>query len=371
MNRPCTCDRVLVGEPYVKGRDCWLCWLYHHDERYATLWGGWPDRSAGLDVSCIHRGEPTRTLDGCGCGSAPAVYACALKGECVALRCKGKGAAAVKRSGLTVCQDCADRLPPPPDPLPAPTVRNLMYHVAPLAANDVWRANLRQLAKRWDVFNGRKVVAIVEGSEMADPCEVSTYLDDLGCDGRTEIVQRNDVRLHEMATFLPMCDRVANDDPAQATFYGHAKGVSHVPTSSKGRAVMYWRNALYHHLLDRWRECMEQLTIYPAVGAMKRTWRDGGRGPYPNTKMHPRGLRHGNWHFAGTFFWLRHDRVFTHPQWRDAPRDKYGVEAWLSGLFRHGEVFSMWQPWPEETEVPKPYNPAMYDEPIEDEPATV
>lgn len=36
--RPCTCDRQTTGEPYVKGRDCLLCWQYHNDPRYKRLW---------------------------------------------------------------------------------------------------------------------------------------------------------------------------------------------------------------------------------------------------------------------------------------------------------------------------------------------
>nr|MCU0980898.1 hypothetical protein [Pirellulaceae bacterium] len=34
------------------------------------------------------------------------------------------------------------------------TTRNLLYHVYPNAANDVWLKNLRQLRKRLPIFNG-------------------------------------------------------------------------------------------------------------------------------------------------------------------------------------------------------------------------
>lgn len=32
------CDRHVPGEPFVGGRDCRVCWLYHNDERYRTRW---------------------------------------------------------------------------------------------------------------------------------------------------------------------------------------------------------------------------------------------------------------------------------------------------------------------------------------------
>jgi hypothetical protein len=37
MSRPCECDRQQGG-PWVKGRDCRPCWLYHNDPRYKKLW---------------------------------------------------------------------------------------------------------------------------------------------------------------------------------------------------------------------------------------------------------------------------------------------------------------------------------------------
>lgn len=38
--RPCVCDRFVPGEPWVLGRDCRLCYLYHNDPRYKALWCG-------------------------------------------------------------------------------------------------------------------------------------------------------------------------------------------------------------------------------------------------------------------------------------------------------------------------------------------
>lgn len=64
------------------------------------------------DVACVHRGDSTRTLEGCGCGTAPGVYACAIIGECIPFVGSGKKERAVRASGLAICEECSFRLPP-------------------------------------------------------------------------------------------------------------------------------------------------------------------------------------------------------------------------------------------------------------------
>jgi hypothetical protein len=79
------------------------------------------------------------------------------------------------------------------------------------------------------------------------------------------------------------------------------------------------------------------------------------RCPYPNR------LDHGQWMFAGTFFWFRHDAVFGKPNWWRIPRDRYGAESWLSGLFDVHEAATVFQPWPaSEYPPPSPYDPRLY-----------
>lgn len=39
MERSCNCDNCVKGTPFVATRDCRLCWLYWHDQRYAAMWG--------------------------------------------------------------------------------------------------------------------------------------------------------------------------------------------------------------------------------------------------------------------------------------------------------------------------------------------
>lgn len=54
MKRPCVCDRFIPDQPFVLGRDCRRCWLFHNDPRYHQLWGG-PSRGVGDTVAKIIR----------------------------------------------------------------------------------------------------------------------------------------------------------------------------------------------------------------------------------------------------------------------------------------------------------------------------
>jgi hypothetical protein len=242
---------------------------------------------------------------------------------------------------------------------PQPTTiatRNLLYHVCPLAENDVWLANVRQVRRRLDLFNGRRIVAVATGEGMLSPEDVRAAFGDRDIE-YLEIP--NDRRLREVASFRALLDCVAEVDAKQATFYAHTKGNS---TRENRTGAMYWRNAMYHHLLDGWPECIGHLESgMAAVGTHKMIWGTGRRSPYP-TK-----LQHGEWMFAGTFFWFRNDVVFGR-EWQNVPNDRYGAEAWLSGILSPGEARSVFQPWPEtKYPTPSPYKPELYVEPIADE----
>jgi hypothetical protein len=70
--------------------------------------------------------------------------------------------------------------------------------------------------------------------------------------------------------------------------------------------------------------------------------------------------------FAGTFFWFRSYSVYTRPAWRYVPQDRYGAEAWLSGMFQAHECKSVYQIWPETVyPTPNPYRAEIY--PAEDQ----
>lgn len=238
---------------------------------------------------------------------------------------------------------------------PAIHCTNLIYHVYATKKNNHWRLNVQQLVRRWGIFSGRKIVAVATGQDIHDLAEVQREFN------RSDIEWlpiENDPELREVATFLPLLESVQSIDPWEATFYAHTKGVA---TSENPLGAEYWRNQMYRTLLDDVHAVRHNLLQHPAVGCMLIHWPDGMQPPYPS------GLPHGNWMFAGTFFWFRHSAVFANPKWRDVPADRYGAEAWLSGLFRYDEVCTLWQPFPvDQYPPPSPYDPRLYRYPIRD-----
>lgn len=233
--------------------------------------------------------------------------------------------------------------------------RNLIYHVCALKSNNAWRKNIAQLKRRMRVFNGRKIVAVACGKNIHSPREVKRQFGDEH--GIEYLELPNDPNLREVATFLPLLEAAANTEPDQATFYAHTKGNS---TTDGELGAEMWRNAMYHHLLDHVWTCMALLETHPCVGTQIMHWVPG----YP---PYPSGLRHGNWMFSGTFFWFRNKDVFGHPEWRYVPQDRYGAEAYLSGLFEYGEGATVFQPWPvTEYPTPSPYRPEIYLWPLRD-----
>ena len=247
--------------------------------------------------------------------------------------------------------------PPTFQVYPKPATRDLIYHVCALRSNELWRANVRQLTRRWEAFNGRRVVAIAVGEGIHDPCEVRQAFDGYDCEF-LEVPNNSDLR--EVASFLPLLESVALHSVDRAVFYAHTKGNS---TADDPRGAAYWRNAAYHALLDDVDHCMQLLETHIAVGIHKMTWGKNMTPPYPS------GLAVGNWMLAGTFFWFRSNAIFGRSDWRNIPRDRYGAEAWLSSLFPdHRSAASVFQLWPEEQfPTPNPYDPSIYLNPITDD----
>jgi hypothetical protein len=200
---------------------------------------------------------------------------------------------------------------------------------------------------RWCVFNHRRVVAVAV-DDRSEPLEVvQRAFADRGAEGIEFLESPNDPELRETATFPLLLSKVASTDPDEASFYAHTKGTS---TSDDAEAVRLWRDAMYEALLQPIEVVRDGLRRYPCVGTTKMVWPAGRVPPYPTRLMH------GRWMFAGAFFWLRHDQVFTRPDWHDVPKDRYGTEAWLSGLFQPEDALTLYQPWPVDVfPTPNPY----------------
>jgi predicted O-methyltransferase YrrM len=196
--------------------------------------------------------------------------------------------------------------------------RNLLYHVWPVRG-ETWRWNVKQLRSRIDLFNGRRIVGIVHDARSEHPDEVRRMLDGCGC----EFVIAANGPSGEGLTFPTMLDQIRSVDPNEVTFYAHAKGVKYEPAIPP--PVRRWAETQYRVALDDWPSVRSQLERYAMTGSFKMLGR---------FRVH-----HylGDWHYSGTFFWLRHAFVFA----RDvaSPNGFYGcVEAWPGVHFRNEET---------------------------------
>lgn len=200
-------------------------------------------------------------------------------------------------------------------------IRNLIYHITPMGHYE-W--NLEQLFKRISLFDGQILFAVAQGEKCDDISIVEKKLH-AGIGRRPYKIAPfgNDVELRETATFLPLLIALkASAEPGSITFYAHTKGVTHGPDDE---AVMRWTRMMYHHNLDRIEHVESVLDKLPVAGCFKR---------YTKFKNFP---RLSAWHYSGTFFWFRNDDLFKR-EWARVPMMKYGVEGYLSTIFKAKEA---------------------------------
>lgn len=205
-----------------------------------------------------------------------------------------------------------------------PTIFNLLYHVAPFAHSTVWMKNIQQLIPRMHVFNGTKAIGIVTGGGLHAPELVMEWFSTHD-DGIRYIIEPNCSRRGESVTYLRLMDYVADPDPDQMTFYAHTKGASHV---SDTEPMMWWRNAMYHHLLDDVDKVANRLIECTCTGCYRM--------------RHPRGIRlagagrlSAQWHYSGAFYWFRNDAIFNQSNWRQPWNNRFQPEFYLPTMISY------------------------------------
>ena len=240
---------------------------------------------------------------------------------------------------------------------PSITTMHMIYHVYPSRKNDVWIKNLKQLKRRLHIFSGKQVVVVATDKNTSGVDKVRGLLD---WERIKYIEMPNDRKLREVATFKRLLEEIQSTGENEATFYAHTKGNS---TPGNHLAVEYWRNAMYHHLLDHCEVARDLLWTHSCVGTCKWRWPDSHK-PFP-TEMNNKY----RWMYSGTFFWFRNRDVFGHPDWDKIVMDRYGAEGWLGGLFPAEQAATVFQPW-QVTDYLKvsPYDPMSYLWPIRDMP---
>jgi len=202
-----------------------------------------------------------------------------------------------------------------------PFVRNLLYHIYPVQ-NSSWRWNIQRIKNFWNVFTGRKIFMIVVDKKTDSPDAV---LRELGHTAESYVLD-NDSKLGEAKTFIAGLSHLQSLNPREATFYAHAKGVTHINDEPTKSNALAWADALYDLNLSVPIAIDILLESSATVGALKKS----------NAKMPD----WPNWYFEGTFFWLKHSELFRR-NWRNLQQDYHGVESYPGRQFSTDEACSL------------------------------
>jgi hypothetical protein len=196
--------------------------------------------------------------------------------------------------------------------------RNLLFHCYPVRGHPLWPWHIEQLLKYKSVWNGRKIIVIAcDGTTESADQVVKAFLP---LDAEI-FVTRNQSYLAETLHFIEMLQLLETHSRDDATFYAHAKGVTH--SGERIEIIRRWCDLMYRLNLLRpdFIDC--KLKSYGTIGCLRNPFRYFGV----------------DWHFSGTFFWLRHD-LFSR-NWRDISQERYGVEGYPGRHFKLEESYAL------------------------------
>lgn len=189
------------------------------------------------------------------------------------------------------------------------SIRHLTYFVYG-RSTDSWQWNLRQLATRWSLFNGTKVLGIAHDAESASAQEVIEFAATLGMTFDHVLTAKNNPKLREVVLFVPMM-KLLNPTTAgenEVVFSSHAKGQKYDDASH----TRDWTDLMYQSCLDDW----------PAVETALRTSLMAG-------SFREYGLlgKWHNWAYSGTFYWWRLAEIGKR-KWNEVDQWFAGTESW-------------------------------------------
>lgn len=197
--------------------------------------------------------------------------------------------------------------------LPAITVRNIVYHAYSRGDRAWW--NVTHLLGRVDqIFNGKRVACVTTDGSNAHERVVEAFQQK----NFTVILRRNDARLRDSAAFLDMLGFVQSIACNEATFVGHTKGAT-------SRADSRWAEQMYACNLDNWHDMMSALRTHSVAGTLRRVV------AVPHIS--------GQWHYAGSFYWFRHDSLFN-KDWRSRQAHPYLIEEFPGAFFPIEESYN-------------------------------
>lgn len=324
MRRPC-----LINHDLQRDGNCMSCKRVIEDAAYWHLWSGalegiqcpvdsnYKDWQQGDSFNttieapatpCFELGD---IIPGQACGCTAKLRQCKELGQCTT---------GVQRDGVPCCRTCGHYDAGWIKPLDK---RHLAYVVMPVAGNGTWQRNLDQLKLRLPLFNGRRLVAIMVESptsrhQLNPPAAVKDYLAGCGCEF---FEVPNQPALREVAAFHDLFAPLATTNDDEAIFFAHAKGVTHPARHPAHR----WATVMYEVLLDYWPAVQRQLYDYPIAGCFKKLGT---------------AFNNSDWHYSGTFFWLRAADLFNR-NWQNIDQVEFGMESWPSWQFKEAEAASV------------------------------
>jgi hypothetical protein len=202
-------------------------------------------------------------------------------------------------------------------------VRHLTYHIYPvLNAEESWWWNLQQLADRWTLFSGKKILGVNVGGGAATEAEVLQISDEMGLTWDHVVVRPNDPGLGEVMTWVPSLELLSPETaaPNEVVFSAHAKGVKY---GGCPPLIREWANVMYEANLDFWDLVQQELSWCLSTGAFRARYR------------RTVGCVYG-WYYSGAFWWWRlHD--VGQRNWRNTARHYAGRELWIGNQIRKEE----------------------------------
>ena len=192
----------------------------------------------------------------------------------------------------------------------ASNIRHLTYHVWATKKHDSWRWNLEQLAKRWDLFNGKRIIGIAHDEGSEHPEIILQFAESLGMAFDLAVVRGNNQKLREVVTWLPMLHHLNPESAAddEVVFSAHAKGQKY---DDPGH-TRDWTDLMYQSCLDNWPAVHEALRTSLMAGSFREFGLLG--------KWH-------DWAYSGTFFWWRLAEIGKR-KWNDIDQWFAGTESW-------------------------------------------
>lgn len=327
--RPCKHDPPLPAT-------CRLCYLWLHDVRYRKLWGG--DDAAqpappGLWQKAVNFASAVAQHAASGfqqAGPAERERRQAICRGCTEWFDAGTGTCLHKKCGCKLNRKSAwesQRCPIGKWDVFHTHTRHLLYHIYPVEGKGSWQWNVDQLLQRWELFNGRKIIAIVTDVSTDNAHTVQEAFGDKAKDVQW-IVRSNDPALREAATWEPLWSQLKEcNAPGHAAFYAHAKGVT--KPANRWKAVRFWTGSFHEVLLDYWPLAAIELQSKPIVGAFRRP--------------HAVEANDGAWHYAGSFYWVRVPDFWARDGIGTMQQNWVGVESWPGKVFAMNEGGSVCQ----------------------------